>query len=135
MCGSFCDSAKVVGTQRDKLKEDVHFRILRLLQHDPEMSQRDLAKAVGVSTGAIHYLLAALLDKGLIKWSNFASSSDRRRYAYKLTPKGLAEKATLTHQFIARKMAEYEAIKAEIEEVRAEIDKGKGAALAAQLKK
>lgn len=56
-----------MATQRDKLREDVRFRILRLLQENPEMSQRDLARAVGVSTGGIHYVLSALLDKGLVK--------------------------------------------------------------------
>lgn len=81
-------------TQRDKLREDVQFRILRLLQDNPEMSQRDLAKAVGVSTGGVHYVLNALLEKGWIKLGNFTASEDRRRYAYVLTPRGVAEKAT-----------------------------------------
>ncbi|MBC7180625.1 MAG: winged helix-turn-helix transcriptional regulator, partial [Roseovarius sp.] len=70
-----------MATQRDKLREDVRFRILRLLQENPEMSQRDLARAVGVSTGGIHYVLSALLDKGLIKLGNFTAAEDRRRYA------------------------------------------------------
>lgn len=105
-------------TQRDKLREDVHFRILRLLQDNPEMSQRDLARAVGVSTGGIHYVLTALVDKGMLKLGNFTASVDKRRYAYKLTPQGIAEKARLTRNFLIRKTAEYEALKAEIEEVR-----------------
>lgn len=75
-------------TQRDKLREDVQFRILRLLQDNPEMSQRDLAKAVGVSTGGIHYVLNALLDRGLLRLGNFTAAEDKRRYAYVLTPKG-----------------------------------------------
>lgn len=108
-------------TQRDKLREDVQFRILRLLQENPEMSQRDLAKAVGVSTGGIHYVLSALAEKGLLKLSNFTASADKRRYAYKLTPQGIAEKARLTRNFLIRKMAEYEALKAEIEDVRNEL--------------
>jgi EPS-associated MarR family transcriptional regulator len=109
-------------TRRDKLREDAQFRILRLLQDNPEMSQRDLAKAVGVSTGGIHYVLNALLDKGLIKLGNFTAAEDKRRYAYVLTRKGVAEKAALTKRFLARKMEEYEALRAEIETVRAEID-------------
>ena len=64
-------------TQRDRLREDVQFRILRLLQDNPEMSQRDLAKAVGVSTGGIHYVLNALLDKGLLKLGNFTAAEDK----------------------------------------------------------
>jgi len=102
-------------TQRDKLREDVRFRLLRLLNDNPEMSQRDLARAVGVSTGGIHYVLNALLDKGLIKLGNFTAAEDKRRYAYVLTPKGLSEKAATTQRFLARKRAEYAALKEEIE--------------------
>jgi EPS-associated MarR family transcriptional regulator len=111
-----------LSTRRDQLREDAQFRILRLLQDNPEMSQRDLARAVGVSTGGIHYMLNALLDKSLIKLGNFTAAEDKRRYAYFLTRKGVAEKAALTRRFLARKMEEYEALRAEIEEVRAEID-------------
>lgn len=108
-------------TQRDKLREDVKFRILRLLHDNPELSQRDLAKAVGVSTGGIHYVLTALAEKGMLKLSNFTAADDKRRYAYVLTPKGIAAKADLTRRFVIRKLAEYEALKAEIEEVRADL--------------
>ena len=102
-------------SQRDHLREDVKFRILRLLQDTPEMSQRALAKEVGVSTGGIHYVLSALLDKGLLKLGNFTAAPDKRRYAYILTPKGMSEKAALTQRFLARKRAEYAALKAEID--------------------
>ncbi|WP_439525299.1 MarR family EPS-associated transcriptional regulator [Marivita sp.] len=105
-------------TQRDKLREDVKFRILRLLQDNPEMTQRELAKEVGVSTGGIHYVLNGLVDKGMLKLSNFTAAEDKRRYAYVLTPKGFAAKADLTRRFLIRKLAEYDSLKAEIEEVR-----------------
>ena len=108
-------------TQRDTLREDVKFRILRLLQDNPEMSQRDLAKAVGVSTGGIHYVLAGLVEKGILKFSNFTAAEDKRRYAFVLTSKGIAAKADLTQRFIIRKLAEHEALKAEIEEFRADL--------------
>jgi EPS-associated MarR family transcriptional regulator len=108
-------------SHRDTLREDAKFRVLRLLQENPEMSQRELARAVGVSTGGIHYVLNALLDKGLIKLGNFTAAEDKRRYAYVLTPKGVAAKARLTRAFLARKMEEYEALKAEIEDVQQEI--------------
>jgi EPS-associated MarR family transcriptional regulator len=104
-------------TQRDKLREDVQFRILRLLQDNPEMSQRELAKAVCVSTGGIHYVLNALLDKGLLKIENVTAAKDKRRYAYLLTRRGMAAKADLTKRFLVRKMADYELLKAEINEV------------------
>ena len=104
-------------TQRNNLREDVKFRILRLLQDNPEMSQRELAKAVSLSTGGIHYVLNALLDKGLLKIENSTTTKDKRRYAYVLTRRGLATKADLTTRFLVRKMADYEIIKAEIDEV------------------
>ena len=108
-------------TQRIKLREDVNFRILRLLQDNPEMSQRELAKAVGLSTGGIHYVLNALLDKGLLKIENSTTTKDKRRYAYVLTRRGMAAKADLTTRFLVRKMADYEILKAEIDEVIAEV--------------
>lgn len=122
-------------TQRDKLREDVQFRILRLLQDNPEMSQRDLARAVGISTGGIHYVLNALVEKGLLKLGNFTAAVDKRRYAYVLTPKGIAAKADLTRKFLIRKMAEYEALKAEIDDVRGGLSERERAAIRAELKR
>jgi EPS-associated MarR family transcriptional regulator len=105
-------------SKRSKLQEDTHFRVLRLLQDNPEMSQRELAQAVGVSVGGMHYVLNALIEKGLVKLGNFTAAEDKRRYAYVLTRKGIAAKADLTKRFLVRKMAEYELLKSEIEEVR-----------------
>jgi EPS-associated MarR family transcriptional regulator len=107
--------------QRSKLQEDIHFRILRLLQENPEWSQRELANAVGISNGSAHYVLNALVAKGLVKLGNFTSSQDKRRYAYVLTPKGIAERAAITRRFLARKMEEYEALTSEIETLRDEL--------------
>ncbi|PWG16162.1 MarR family EPS-associated transcriptional regulator [Salibaculum griseiflavum] len=109
-------------SQRDKLREEVQFRILRLLADNPELSQRELAKEVGVSTGGIHYVLTALVDKGLVKLGNFTAAEDKRRYAYILTPKGLSEKVTLTQRFLARKRAEYVALKEEIDALEREAE-------------
>lgn len=111
-----------MSSKRTKLQEDTHFRVLRLLQENPEMSQRDLAKAVGVSVGGIHYVLNALIDKGLVKLGNFTAAEDKRRYAYVLTPKGIARKSALTRAFLVRKMEEYEALSEEIKALREEID-------------
>ncbi len=110
--------------KRTQLQEDMRFRVLRLLQENPEMSQRDLARAVGISVGSAHYCLNALIEKGLIKLGNFTASDDKRRYAYVLTRKGLAEKTALTGRFLKRKMVEYEALKAEIEGLREEVGTG-----------
>ncbi|NKX40581.1 MarR family EPS-associated transcriptional regulator [Rhodobacteraceae bacterium R_SAG2] len=109
-------------SKRTKLQEDTHFRVLRLLQENPEMSQRELAEAVGVSVGGIHYVLNGLIDKGLVKLGNFTAAEDKRRYAYILTLKGIAEKTAVTHRFLARKLQEYKALKAEIDELRSEIE-------------
>ncbi|WP_297758832.1 MarR family EPS-associated transcriptional regulator [uncultured Shimia sp.] len=111
-------------SKRSKLQEDTHFRVLRLLQENPEMSQRELAKVVGVSVGGMHYVLNALIDKGLVKLGNFTAAEDKRRYAYVLTPKGLARRATLTRAFLRRKMEEYEALKEEIEALNSELETG-----------
>jgi EPS-associated MarR family transcriptional regulator len=116
-------------SKRTKLQEDTHFRVLRLLQENPEMSQRELAAAVGVSVGGIHYVLNALIDKGLVKLGNFTAAKDKRRYAYLLTREGLAEKAAITQKFLARKIKEYEALRAEIDALASEIDGHMGSSL------
>ena len=108
-------------SQRSKLQEDTHFRVLRLLQVNPEMSQRELARAVGISVGGVHYVLNALIEKGFVKLGNFSAAEDKRRYAYILTPQGIAEKAAITRRFLARKMKEYEALRAEIDALNSEL--------------
>jgi len=110
--------------QRSEAQEDLRFRVLRLLQENPEMSQRDIAAAVGISVGGVHYCLNALVEKGMVKLGNFSAANDKRRYAYILTPKGLTEKAALTSQFLKRKMEEYEALKKEIETLQTEENLG-----------
>jgi EPS-associated MarR family transcriptional regulator len=84
------------------------------------MSQRELAAAIGNSNGSAHYLLSALLASGLIKVDNFSAAEDKRRCAYILTPQGIAEKAAATSRFLGRKLAEYEALRREIEALQSE---------------
>ena len=88
------------------------------------MSQRELADAVGVSIGGMHYVLNALIDKGLVKLGNFTAAEDKRRYAYVLTLKGIARRAALTRAFLVRKMEEYEALRQEIEALSSELEVG-----------
>lgn len=102
-------------TKIKQLQEDTHFRVLALLERNPDISQRDLAKALGISLGGVNYSLRALIEKGMVKAQNFSSSEKKLAYAYILTPKGLAEKSLLTARFLKRKMDEYEALKVEIE--------------------
>jgi EPS-associated MarR family transcriptional regulator len=106
---------------RKKPKEDVRFRVLRLLADNPEISQRELARSVGISLGSAHYCLSALADAGLVKLQNFSAAKDKRRYAYILTPAGFAEKTSLAHQFLRRKRAEYRALRDEIESLQDEL--------------
>ncbi len=98
-----------------KIQEEARFQILRLLHENPELTQRELGERLGVSLGAVNYCLKALIERGLVKASNFSKSSNKLGYAYVLTPAGMAEKTMLTGRFLARKKAEYEALRAEID--------------------
>ena len=100
--------------------QEAHFRVLRMLESNPQMNQRDLAAVAGVSLGKTNYCINALLEKGLIKVQNFKSSKRKLAYAYLITPAGIAEKAALTQRFLKRKMEEYDALKAEIDQLKQE---------------
>lgn len=104
------------------LQEDIHFRVLRALQDNPRITQRQLAVRLGVSLGSANFVLRALLDKGAIKVRNFQGNTQKSGYAYILTPRGLAVKTALTVRFLMRKRKEYEALKAEIEAVSQEFN-------------
>lgn len=101
-------------------QQDAHFRVMRVIAANPNASQRDIAKAVGISLGAVNYCLNALVEVGFVKVRNFRASQNKLRYAYVLTPKGATEKAALTGAFLQRKIREYEALKAEIAALQAE---------------
>ena len=101
--------------------EDAHFRLLRLIEERPELSQRDLARELGTSLGKANYCVKALVDAGLVKVRNFRNNDNKLSYAYLLTPRGIESKATITMQFLKRKMAEYEALKTEIELLQREV--------------
>lgn len=103
-------------------REAAHYRVLRLIEEQPEISQRELSRALGVSLGKTHYLLKALLDKGLVKANNFRRSDNKLAYAYLLTPSGIAAKLDLTRRFLRLKEDEYRAAHEEIERLRRELD-------------
>jgi EPS-associated MarR family transcriptional regulator len=94
---------------------------LRLLEARPELSQRELSRALGLSLGKTHYVLHALLGKGLLKIENFRRNNNKLAYAYLLTPKGMKEKMRLTRSFLARKEAEFERLSATIARLRQEV--------------
>lgn len=106
------------------IDEDVRFRLMRLLEQYPEKSQRDIARELGVSLGAVNYMLRALIEKGEVKIRNFRASENKMGYAYVLTPRGLEARARLTLGFLRRKRAEYEALRAEIEALEADLGAG-----------
>ena len=113
-------------SRQAKLQEDTYFRVMRILQENPDLTQRELAEKLGISVGGLNYCLKALMEKGLVKMKNFANSKNKFGYVYVLTPIGMAEKASITHLFLQRKMDEYEALKAEIEALRSEVEKTGG---------
>lgn len=110
-------------SRKTEQQQDINFRVMRLLQENPDITQREMAEKLGVSVGGLNYCLKALTEKGLVKMQNFANSKNKFGYVYVLTPTGIAEKAQLTGAFLRRKMKEYEMLKAEIETLRQEAAK------------
>ncbi len=103
------------------LDDEIRYRILKALEENPALSQRELAAKLGVSLGKANYCLKELVKKGLVKVGNFTANPNKRVYAYLLTPSGVREKARVTLRFLERKMAEYESIKKEIARLKSEV--------------
>lgn len=101
--------------------DEVRFRLMQFIAANPQATQRDLARELGVSLGKANYCLRALIAKGWVKVRNFSRSRDKTAYAYVLTPKGIEEKINLTYAFLRRKMAEHDLLRQEIERLTAEI--------------
>ncbi len=110
-----------MSSRQSRLQEDTYYRVLRLLQDNPDLTQRELASQLGISVGGLNYCLKALVEKGWVKMQNFARAKNKFGYVYVLTPSGVAEKALLTMSFLQRKLEEYEALSHEIEALRAEV--------------
>ncbi len=107
--------------QKSPLKEELQWKALEALHADATLTQRALARELGISLGRTNYCLRALIDKGWVKLQNFQQSPHKLRYAYLLTPQGIEEKTRMTWQFLRRKEAEYEALQKEIEALRARV--------------
>jgi EPS-associated MarR family transcriptional regulator len=99
------------------LDETTHYGLLKTLEENPGLSQRDLAKRLGVSLGKVNFCLNALVEKGSLKINNFRNSENKLAYAYLLTPRGVEEKARITVHFLKYKMQEYERLRSEIAEL------------------
>jgi EPS-associated MarR family transcriptional regulator len=104
------------------VSDEIHYRLMRLLDANPEISQRDAARELGVSLGKVNYCLRALVRKGWIKATNFKNSNNKAAYLYLLTPRGIDQKARLTVEYLRIKMHEYERLRVEIEQIRKEAE-------------
>ena len=104
------------------MNEDTHYHVLKYIEANPSITQRELASELGVSVGKANYCLKALIDKGWVKANNFKNSNNKLAYIYKLTPSGIEQKARITVNFLKRKMTDYEALKQEIELLKNEVN-------------
>ncbi|HLA73896.1 MAG TPA: MarR family EPS-associated transcriptional regulator [Steroidobacteraceae bacterium] len=102
------------------MNTSVHYKLMRLLEENPGMSQRDAARALGVSLGKVNYCLRALIGRGWVKAANFKNSQNKAAYLYVLTPSGLHGKAQLAVKYLKERVSEYEALRIEIEQMRRE---------------
>jgi EPS-associated MarR family transcriptional regulator len=105
------------------LTEEVRYKLLKLLGPNPHLSQREVARELGISVGKTNYCLKALVERGLIKATNFKNARNKAAYLYLLTPRGIEEKARVTARFLRAKVREYEALRSEIEQIRSEAAK------------
>lgn len=103
-----------MSNHKTKSPDENNFRVMKLLQDNPDMTQRELAQKLGISLGGLNFCLKALIDKGWVKMHNFSQSKNKFGYVYLLTPVGMTEKALLTTRFLKRKMQEYQDLKVEI---------------------
>lgn len=103
------------------LDETTHYSLLKALEENPGLSQRDLSKKLGISLGKVNFCLKALVEKGSVKINNFRNSQNKLAYAYLLTPQGVESRARMTVEFLQYKMQVYEQLKKEIEELHREV--------------
>ena len=110
-----------MASQREQQQQETHFKVMRLLDEDPSISTREIAKKVGISNGAAYYCVTALVEKGFVKLKNFTQSKTKANYIYELTPRGIRAKAALTVSFLEHKRREYQDLKVEIERLENEL--------------
>lgn len=115
------DSPKMLYNQRLGPRDELRLRVMRSIDANSEVSQRQLAAQLGVSLGGVNYAIKALVGRGFVKVNNFRKSDKKGPYLYVLTPRGVVEKASLATAFLAYKLEEYETVKAEIQTLKAEM--------------
>ena len=103
------------------INQELEYRILKILERKPDLTQRQLAEELGVSLGKTHYLIRSLIDVGWVKLDNFQRSNNKWGYAYLLTPMGIVEKAAITTRFLVRKQQEHAQLQKEINELQEEV--------------
>ena len=103
------------------IDQELEYKVLKLLELQPDLTQRQMAEALGVSLGKTHYLVKSLIDVGWLKLDNFQKSSNKWGYIYLLTPKGIIEKSMITARFLTRKQTEYNKLRQEIVELKEEV--------------
>ena len=103
------------------MNEEISYKLFKLIEQQPDLSQRELAKEMGISLGKTNYCLKGLMDKGWLKARNFKNSNNKIAYAYVFTPKGLREKTKITARYLKRRASEFESLKSEIEKLRQEV--------------
>ena len=103
------------------INQELEYRALKILEQQPDLTQRQLSEALGVSLGKTNYLLKSLIDVGWIKLDNFQKSDNKWGYAYLLTPTGMTEKAAITLRFLKRKKQEYDDLQLEIAQLQKEV--------------
>jgi EPS-associated MarR family transcriptional regulator len=106
-----------MASRRKEHQEDAKLRLMHIINQNSNLTSREIAKKIGISNGSAFYLLTSLIDMGFVKISNFKESSQKIRYSYLLTPKGVREKSLITSNFLIRKKKEYELLKQEIIEM------------------
>ena len=110
-----------MASRRKEHQEDAKLRVLQIISNNPQMTSREIAQIVGISNGSAYYLLTSLIDKGFLKLTNFKENSQKIKYSYILTPKGIREKSLITSKFLARKKQEYVLLKKEITELERDV--------------
>lgn len=104
------------------MQDETTYKLMKLIEDEPHLSQREIADRMGISLGKVNYCLKSLIEKGFVKAKNFYRAKHKTPYIYNLTPSGLEEKARVTYRFLKRKLQEYEDIKTEIERLKAETE-------------
>ena len=111
-----------MASRRKEHQEDAKLRVFQIINENPQMTTREIAQKVGISNGSAYYLLTSLIEMGFIKLSNFKESSQKIKYSYLITPKGIREKSLVSRKFLVRKKQEYEQLKKEIIELERDLN-------------